>query len=87
MTRTTQRTFKRPSSSSVSCSSQKRIPAVVDFVKSASRFTVLVPRDNAKLTLVLSGIRAPRSARGPGDAGEPFGKEAHDLSQPPLHAA
>jgi staphylococcal nuclease domain-containing protein 1 len=58
----------------------KRIPAVVDFVKSGSRFTVLVPRENAKLTLVLSGIRAPRSARGPGDAGEPFGQEAHDLA-------
>lgn len=58
----------------------KRIPAVVDFVKSGSRFTVLVPRENAKLTLVLSGIRAPRSARGPGEAGEPFGQEAHDLA-------
>ncbi|KAJ5708874.1 hypothetical protein N7493_010208 [Penicillium malachiteum] len=58
----------------------KRIPAVVDFVKSGSRFTVLVPRENAKLTLVLSGIRAPKSARGPGDAGEPFGQEAHDLA-------
>ncbi|KAJ5360728.1 RNA-induced silencing complex nuclease component Tudor-SN [Penicillium concentricum] len=59
---------------------QKRVPAVVDFVKSAARFTVLVPRDNAKLTLVLSGIRAPRSSRGPSDAGEPFGQEAHDLA-------
>ncbi|KAJ5586267.1 RNA-induced silencing complex nuclease component Tudor-SN [Penicillium hetheringtonii] len=37
-------------------------------------------RENAKLTLVLSGIRAPRSARGPGEAGEPFGQEAHDLA-------
>ncbi|KAJ5832056.1 hypothetical protein N7474_000367 [Penicillium riverlandense] len=59
---------------------QKRVPAVVDFVKSGSRFTVLVPRDNGKLTLVLGGIRAPRSARGPTDAGEPFGQEAHDLA-------
>ncbi|CAG7927528.1 unnamed protein product [Penicillium olsonii] len=59
---------------------QKRVPAVVDFVKSGSRFTIIVPRDNAKLTLVLSGIRAPRSARGPSDAGEPFGQEAHDLA-------
>ena len=59
---------------------QKRIPAVVDFVKSGSRFTVLVPRENAKLTVVLSGIRAPRSARGPTDTGEPFGQEAHDLA-------
>jgi staphylococcal nuclease domain-containing protein 1 len=59
---------------------QKRVPAVVDFVKSGSRFTVLIPRENAKLTLVLSGIRAPRSSRGPSDAGEPFGQEAHDLA-------
>lgn len=59
---------------------QKRVPAVVDFVKSGSRFTVLVPRENAKLTFVLSGIRAPRSARNPGEASEPCGQEAHDLA-------
>ncbi|KAK4544693.1 hypothetical protein LTR36_003942 [Oleoguttula mirabilis] len=61
-------------------SRQKKVPAVVDFVKSGSRFTVLVPRDNAKLTFVLGGIRAPRSARGPNDQGEPFGQEAHDFA-------
>ncbi|KZM21920.1 uncharacterized protein EKO05_0000421 [Ascochyta rabiei] len=61
-------------------SRQRRIPAVVDFVKSASRFTVLIPRDNAKITLVLSGIRAPRSARNDQDKGEPFGKEAHEFA-------
>ncbi|KAL9111160.1 MAG: hypothetical protein Q9227_004423 [Pyrenula ochraceoflavens] len=59
---------------------QKRVPAVVDFVKSASRFTILVPRDNAKLTFVLSGIRAPRSARTPNETSEPFGQEAHDFA-------
>ncbi|KAF9891218.1 hypothetical protein FE257_004782 [Aspergillus nanangensis] len=59
---------------------QKRVPAVVDFVKSAARFTVLVPRENAKLTLVLSGIRAPRSARNANEEGEPFGQEAHELA-------
>lgn len=59
---------------------QKRVPAIVDFVKSGSRFTVLVPRENAKLTLVLSGIRAPRSARNPNEASEPFGNEAHELA-------
>ncbi|EEA23920.1 hypothetical protein TMatcc_006991 [Talaromyces marneffei ATCC 18224] len=59
---------------------QKRVPAVVDFVKSASRFTLLVPRENAKLTFVLSGIRAPKSARGPDDAAEPFGNEAHEFA-------
>lgn len=59
---------------------QKKVPAVVDFVKSGSRFTLLVPRDNAKLTFVLSGIRAPKSARNPGDSSEPFGQEAHDFA-------
>ena len=61
-------------------SKQRRVPAVVDFVKSASRFTVLIPRENAKITLVLSGIRAPRSARNDQDKGEPFGKEAHEFA-------
>ncbi|KAF7189541.1 Nuclease domain-containing protein 1 [Pseudocercospora fuligena] len=61
-------------------SNKKKVPAVVDFVKSGSRFTVLVPRENAKLTFVLGGIRAPRSARGPNDSAEPFGQEAHDFA-------
>lgn len=59
---------------------QKKIPAIVDFVKSGSRFTILIPRENAKLTLVLSGIRAPRSARNPTEKPEPFGQEAHDFA-------
>ncbi|MCJ1321084.1 hypothetical protein MMC15_006428 [Xylographa vitiligo] len=59
---------------------QKKVPAVVDFVKGASRFTVLIPRENAKLTLVLSCIRAPRSARSATDTSEPFGQEAHDFA-------
>jgi staphylococcal nuclease domain-containing protein 1 len=61
-------------------SNKKKVPAIVDFVKSGSRFTVLVPRENAKLTFVLGGIRAPRSARGPNDTAEPFGQEAHDFA-------
>ena len=61
-------------------SRQRKVPAIVDFVKSGSRFTVLVPRENAKLTFVLGGIRAPRSARGPNDQAEPFGQEAHDFA-------
>ncbi|CAK4034872.1 probable transcriptional coactivator p100 [Lecanosticta acicola] len=61
-------------------SRQKKVPAVVDFVKSGSRFTVLVPRENARLTFVLGGIRAPRSARGTQDTAEPFGQEAHDFA-------
>lgn len=59
---------------------QKRVPAIVDFVKSGSRFTILIPRENAKMTFVLSGIRAPRSARNPGEKADAFGQEAHDFA-------
>ncbi|KLJ06212.1 hypothetical protein EMPG_10361 [Blastomyces silverae] len=59
---------------------QRKVPGVVDFVKSGSRFTIILSKDNAKLTLVLAGIRAPRSARNTGEGGEPFGQEAHDFA-------
>ena len=59
---------------------QKKVPAIVDFVKSGSRFTLLIPRDNAKITLVLSGIRAPKAARNANDKSEPFGQEALDFA-------
>jgi staphylococcal nuclease domain-containing protein 1 len=59
---------------------QKKIPAIVDFVKGGSRFVVLIPRENVKLTFVLGGIRAPKSARNANDKAEPFGQEAHDLA-------
>jgi len=55
---------------------QKRVPAVVDFVSSGSRFKVIIPRENVRLTLVLGGIRAPRTARNPTEESEPFGPEA-----------
>lgn len=59
---------------------QKKVPAVVDFVRAASRFVVLVPRENAKLTFVLSGIRTPKPARQSGEAAEPFGQEALEFA-------
>ena len=59
---------------------QRKIPAIVDFVKSGSRFTVLIPRENIKLNFVLSGIRAPKTARNPTEKSEPFGQEALDLA-------
>lgn len=59
---------------------QKRIPAIVDFVSSGSRFKVIIPRENARLTFVLSGIRAPRTARNPTEESEPFGQEALEYS-------
>ena len=59
---------------------QKRVPAVVDYVRSGSRFVLLVPRENAKLTFVLSGIRTPKPARASGEAAEPFGQEASEFA-------
>lgn len=59
---------------------QKKIPAIVDFVKGGARFTILVPRENIKLNFVLGGINAPKSARNAADKSEPFGQEAHDLA-------
>lgn len=57
-----------------------KMPAIIDFVKSGSRFTVLVPRENLKLNFVLGGIRAPKSARNANEKSEPFGQEAHDFA-------
>ena len=59
---------------------QRKIPAIVDFVKGPSRFTILIPRENARLTLVLSCIRAPKSARNPQEVSDPFGQEAQDFT-------
>ncbi|KAG7291725.1 hypothetical protein NEMBOFW57_001744 [Staphylotrichum longicolle] len=59
---------------------QRKVPGVVDFCKSGSRFTILIPREGAKLTLVLAGVRAPRSGPTPQEKGEPFGQEALDLA-------
>lgn len=58
----------------------KRIPGVIDFVSSGGRFKVMVPRENAKLTLVLSGIRVPKTARNASEASEPMGNEAADYA-------
>jgi staphylococcal nuclease domain-containing protein 1 len=59
---------------------QKKIPAIVDFVKGGARFTVHVPRESIKLNFVLGGINAPKSARNAADKSEPFGQEAHELA-------
>lgn len=58
----------------------KRLPGVVDFVSSGGRFKVFIPRENCKLTLVLSGIRVPKSARSASEATESWGKEAADYA-------
>lgn len=58
----------------------KNLPAIVEFVANAGRFRIMVPKESARLTLVLGGIRAPRIARqGTTEKNEPFGKEAYDF--------
>ncbi|CED84878.1 Transcriptional coactivator p100 [Phaffia rhodozyma] len=54
-----------------------RQAAVVEFVAAGSRFKVLLPKENKKLTFVLAGIRAPRTVRNPSEKGEPYGVESH----------
>jgi staphylococcal nuclease domain-containing protein 1 len=54
-----------------------RHQAVVDFVAAGSRFKLFLPKENAKITFVLAGIRAPRTARqGTSEKSEPYGVEA-----------
>ncbi|KAF8070533.1 hypothetical protein FPV67DRAFT_1025672 [Lyophyllum atratum] len=57
-----------------------RIPAVVDYVAAGSRFKIFLPKDNQTLTLVLAGIRAPRSGRSASDGGEPLGTESAEYA-------
>ncbi|KAF9060106.1 transcription factor [Rhodocollybia butyracea] len=57
-----------------------RIPAVVEYVAAGSRFKLLLPKDSQTLTLVLGGIRAPRTARNASEKGEPFGTEAFEFA-------
>jgi staphylococcal nuclease domain-containing protein 1 len=52
------------------------ITGTVDFVAAGSRFKIFVPKQGVKLTLVLSGIRCPRTARNPSEKSEPYGLEA-----------
>ncbi|KAI1748640.1 putative transcription factor [Xylaria castorea] len=61
-------------------SRQKKVPGIVDFCKAGSRFTILIPREGVKITMVLAGVRAPRAPRSNGENGEPFGQEALDLA-------
>ncbi|KAH9929615.1 transcription factor [Epithele typhae] len=57
-----------------------RIPAVVEYVAAGSRFKIFLPKDNQVLTLVLSGVRAPRTARNPSETSEPCGPEASEFA-------
>lgn len=59
---------------------QGKVSAVVEYVASGSRFKLFLPKDNQSLTLVLNGIRAPRTARNPSERSEPFGQEAAEFA-------
>ena len=59
---------------------QGKVPAVVDYVAAGSRFKILLPKDNQVLTLVLGGIRAPRTARNASEKSEAFGQEAAEFA-------
>ncbi|KAF7315577.1 Transcriptional factor [Mycena indigotica] len=59
---------------------QGRVPAVVDYVAAGSRFKLFLPKDNQTLTLVLGGIRAPRTARNASEKSEPYGAEALEFA-------
>ncbi|KAF8633360.1 hypothetical protein AX17_004531 [Amanita inopinata Kibby_2008] len=57
-----------------------RIPAIVEYVAAGSRYKIYLPKDNQTLTLVLGGIRAPRTARNPSEKSEPYGVEAFEFA-------
>ncbi|KAF7296136.1 Transcriptional factor [Mycena kentingensis (nom. inval.)] len=57
-----------------------KIPAIVEFVAAGSRFKLFLPKDNQVLTLVLGGIRAPRTARNASEKSEPGGVEALEFA-------
>jgi len=57
-----------------------RVPAIVEYVAAGSRFKLLLPKDNQTLTLVLGGIRAPRTARNASEKSEPYGTEAFEFA-------
>jgi len=58
-----------------------KMQAVVEFVASASRYRLYIPKETCVITFLLSGIQCPRGERTmPGGTtvpAEPFGNEAH----------
>ncbi|GJJ06096.1 hypothetical protein Clacol_000285 [Clathrus columnatus] len=61
-----------------------RVPAVVQGVTAGSRFKLLLPKENQTVTLVLTGVRAPRPGRTERDKvevkSEPYGTESLEFS-------
>jgi len=56
-----------------------RTQAIVEYVANGSRFKLIIPKENCKLTFVLGGVRCPRSARTANEKAEPYGAEALDF--------
>lgn len=56
-----------------------RTQAIVDYVANGSRFKLIIPKENCKITFVLGGVRCPRAARGANEKADPFGAEALDF--------
>uniref|UniRef100_A0A1I8ISM2 TNase-like domain-containing protein n=1 Tax=Macrostomum lignano TaxID=282301 RepID=A0A1I8ISM2_9PLAT len=73
-------TPSEPSSFLPSLQRSGRQEALVEFVASANRFRVYVPRSTCLVTLLLTGVECPRTPRrlpnGSEEPGEPFGEEA-----------
>jgi staphylococcal nuclease domain-containing protein 1 len=44
------------------------------------QYRIIIPRDNVTLTLVLAGIRAPKTARNDHERSEPYGPEAAEFA-------
>ena len=57
-----------------------RHQAIVDFVSAGSRFKLYMPKENTKVTFVLAGVRAPRTARNATEKPEPYGAEAYKFA-------
>lgn len=53
---------------------ERQVNAVVEFVFSASRFKLLVPKENVLIALSLAGIRTP-AAKGPDGKADPLAEE------------
>jgi len=57
-----------------------RMQAVVEFIASASRYRLYIPRETCVITFLLSGVKCPRGDRtmpgGVFQEGDPFGNEA-----------
>ncbi|CAH1757498.1 4726_t:CDS:10 [Entrophospora sp. SA101] len=58
-----------------------RVPGVVEFVYSCSRFKIYIPKESIKITFMLSGIRGPRIGHISNDhKSDPFAQEALDFA-------